>query len=63
MAAEQGFAPAQVAIGEIYLTGDGMEQDKDEAGRWFEMAADQGDPTVRRIMETLADVAREGRGM
>ena len=40
--AEQGQAKAQYHLGIIYYGGLDVWQDKQEAGRWFRMAAKQG---------------------
>jgi uncharacterized protein len=41
-AAEQGSAEAQVALGTIYLNGEGTLQNYEEAYKWYQVAADQG---------------------
>lgn len=43
-AAEHGFAPAQNMLGRYYFEGLGVPQNRAEAMRWFEAAADSGDP-------------------
>ena len=40
--AEQGEAPAQSMLGEMYGRGEGVPKDYVEAMRWFRLAADQG---------------------
>ena len=40
--AEQGNADAQVSLGSVYLTGQGVQQDSVEAIAWFRRAAEQG---------------------
>ena len=40
--AEQGDALAQVNLGHMYRTGQGVPQDDIEAMRWYRLAADQG---------------------
>jgi uncharacterized protein len=42
LAAEQGFAPAQKNLGDLYEQGEGVPEDHVEAVRWFRLAADQG---------------------
>jgi uncharacterized protein len=42
-AADQGFAPAQRGVGEMYGQGQGTRVDYAEAMRWVRRAADQGD--------------------
>ncbi len=41
-AAEQGYAPAQHELGELYSKGVGVEQDYKKAAEWYEKAAEQG---------------------
>ena len=43
MAADQGVAEAQVSLGLMYGTGQGVTQNDAEAVRWFRLAADQCD--------------------
>ncbi|MXX34350.1 MAG: sel1 repeat family protein [Gemmatimonadetes bacterium] len=40
--AEQGDAAAQVSLGDMYLSGDGVPEDDSEAVRWYRAAAGQG---------------------
>jgi hypothetical protein len=42
LAADQGYAPAQVEIGLAYAFGHGVPQDPAEAARWYQLAANQG---------------------
>ena len=42
LAAEQGNASAQVNLGAMYATGEGVLEDDAEAVRWYRMAAEQG---------------------
>ena len=41
-AAEQGYAPAQSALGVCYGNGFGVVRDEAESVRWFRLAAEQG---------------------
>lgn len=41
-AAEQGYAPAQFALGCLYEDGHGVEQNEGEAIKWYRKAAAQG---------------------
>lgn len=41
-AAERGSVRAQLALGNMYGSGKGVDQDYDEAMRWFRKAAEQG---------------------
>ena len=46
-AAEQECAPAQCNLGLCYQTGRGVEQNQQEAVKWFIRAARQGDKTAQ----------------
>jgi len=54
-----GDAKAQVRLGLIYLTGDGVPKDDPEAMKWLRMAADQDNPVGERY---LAEMYFKGRG-
>ena len=54
-----GDARAQVQLGMIYLTGDGVPKDDTEAMKWLRMAADQDNPAGERY---LAEMYFKGRG-
>ena len=43
-AAAMGHGAAQNNLGRLYLAGDGVEANAEEAARWFESAANQNDP-------------------
>ena len=43
LAAEQGYAHAQVVLGMRYEIGEGVLKDEDEARKWYVLAARQGD--------------------
>lgn len=45
--AEQNDAQAQMALGERYLTGNGVPLDEAKALQWFQRAAKLGDPTAQ----------------
>ncbi len=60
---EMGYAGdvmAQVRLGVIYLTGDGVPKDDVEAVKWLRMAADQDNPVAERY---LAEMYFKGRGV
>ena len=42
LAAEQGDALSQNALGERYFNGEGVAQDAEEAVKWYRLAAEQG---------------------
>ena len=59
-AAEQGDATAQVNLGAMYSTGEGVPENDTEAARWFRMAAEQGDATAQY---NLGIMYSNGRGV
>ena len=64
LAAEQGYASAQRALGDLYRTGegvpDGMPQDYAEAVKWYRLAADQGYASAQA---DLGSMYASGRGV
>ena len=51
-AAEQGDAEAQFQLAECYFFGDGIEEDEEEARKWYQKAADQGnEEAIERLSE------------
>lgn len=42
--AEQGNPDAQLLLGKMYLNGQGVPKDPDQANKWFRLAAVQGNP-------------------
>ena len=46
-AAEQGWAPAQYAVGYMYSQGKGVPQNDFEAVKWYSKAAEQGYPNAQ----------------
>src|ERR1019366_8738746 len=55
-----GDANAQIQLGLIYLTGDGVAKDDAEALKWLRKAADQDNATGERF---LAEMYFKGRGV
>ncbi len=51
--AEQGFAEAQYALGECYEEGEGVEQDLEEAAKWYRLAAEQGHEDAKEALEKM----------
>lgn len=47
MAADQGYAPAQYSVGNIYFHGLGEPTDFAEGIRWWRLAAENGDPEAQ----------------
>ena len=58
--AQQGDAKAQVFVGYLYETGQGVRQDYARAAKWYEKAARQGNATAQT---QLGDMYRQGRGV
>lgn len=52
-AAEQGFAPAQSALGRAYAHGPVLEQDFTQAATWCRLGAEQGDADGQLCMVSL----------
>lgn len=50
-AAERGDVDCMRMTGDCYALGSGVRQDKDEAMRWYRMAAEHGDMDSREMME------------
>ena len=58
-AAEQGDIAAQIELGYMYWSGNGVPQDESEAEKWLRMAAEQGDAETQFNLGSLYD---EGLG-
>ena len=43
MAADNGYAYAMYALGDMYLAGNGVAKDAEEATAWYQKASDNGD--------------------
>ncbi len=54
LAAEQGYAPAQAALGACYEAGLGVEPSDEEARRWYTKAAAQGSPIAAMHLAAIA---------
>ncbi len=48
-----GNTGAQNQLGDLYRKGDGVEQDYSEALRWYQRAADAGDPQGQNNVGSL----------
>lgn len=46
----KGFTDSQTRLGMLYLNGEGVSQNTDEAIRWFKRAAAQGDSTAHLML-------------
>ena len=58
--AEQGYASSQFQLGQMYLTGEGVLQDVEQARQWFRLAALQDYPTAQFQM---GEIFRLGNGV
>lgn len=50
LSAEQAFAPAQLALGELYFFGVGVKRDPMEAVKWMRRSAENGYPTAQFLL-------------
>ena len=51
--AEKGDSQAQVKLASMYRLGDGVQQDRKEALRWYRQAAEQNNPDAQFTLGTL----------
>ena len=51
--AQAGNVDAQLSVGTMYDRGQGVEQDSQEALKWYKLAADQGDNIAKSLLKTL----------
>lgn len=54
--AEHGDVGAQFNLGKCYATGEGVEQNKIEAVKWFCKAAEQGNAMVQNLLHEIGEV-------
>jgi TPR repeat protein len=59
-AAEQGYAAAQIALGDIYSEGRGVPQDQARALVWYRKAAEQG---IAEAHRKVALMCANGQGV
>jgi TPR repeat protein len=50
-AAEQGHASAQYNLGMMYLKGQGVTHNYQEAAKWFQKAAEQGHAKAQKALQ------------
>jgi len=50
LGAELGDSESQFNLGLAYYLGEGVEEDKPEAAKWFRLAAEQGDVTAQLFL-------------
>ncbi|MGL4675798.1 MAG: tetratricopeptide repeat protein [Wohlfahrtiimonas sp.] len=53
--ADEGDLTAQLELGNCYAKGVNVEQNYEEAAKWYELAAAQGDPEAQTELATLYD--------
>ncbi len=59
-AAQRGYAPAQLRLGDMYATGVGMPQSLEQAYRWYRILAIRADPASAAMGRARADaIARQ----
>ena len=51
--AQAGNVDAQLSVGTMYDRGQGVEQDSQEALKWYQLAADQGDNIAKSLVKTM----------
>ena len=51
--AQAGNVDAQLSVGTMYDRGQGVEQDSQEALKWYKLAADQGDNIAKSLLKTM----------
>ena len=61
LAAGQGDASAQLNLGVMYSTGEGVPQDYGEAVKWYRLAAGQGERILAQFNLGLKYAQRRGR--
>lgn len=59
LSAEQNFAPAMNNLGLCFMQGAGVPRDKEQARRWFGLAAKQSNETAERNLTQLRDEGDE----
>jgi TPR repeat protein len=55
MSAEKGYAPAQAALGAMYLNGLGVRQDYVQADMWLNVAASRSDADSWKAYAEIRD--------
>src|SRR5262249_31928234 len=58
-AADQGYGPAQRALGVMYAHGQGVPQDDAQALSWYRKAAEGGDSDAQRV---VGEMYEQGKG-
>jgi len=60
MAAVQGLPQAQLNLGILFETGEGVSQDKAEAISWYRMAAEKGNKEAQAALTRLTGEQTSG---
>ncbi len=55
--AKAGHVDAQLSVGTMYDRGQGVNQDSQEALKWYQLAADQGDNIAKSLVKTMFNSA------
>ena len=53
LAAKQGYAVAQLALGVTYIQGWGVPQNDKTAVKWYKLAAEQGDAVAQSYLGVM----------
>jgi TPR repeat protein len=56
-----GNAVAMYNLGVNYFYGQGVVENKAQAGHWYRKSAEAGDPDAKRVLETLSFGVLESR--
>ena len=54
-AAVQGYAPAQLCLGNMYHWGHGVRQDDEQAAKWYANAYENGLEEAKEALDELDD--------
>ena len=54
-AAKQGYARAQVSLGDCYAQGTGIEKNVVEAAKWYRKATEQGSAEAAERLKSLGE--------
>lgn len=52
-ASEQGYAPNQYALGQMYFSGNGVLPDYQQAVNWYQKSAEQSNPCGQNGLATM----------
>jgi len=60
--AEQGDVHAQLRLGSMYFTGEGVSENQAEAVKWFRMAAEQGHADAKMVLRAISETNPDESG-